>query len=606
MSGDLLIGSEIIGYSGVEYSFQDSNDTTNKITRTIYDKTDLEPALSDFQIYNSGSAFGSTSSVQYQPTGKLMNVVRGKYGTPSNELYNHKQYDDLNDTPFRFFSASLTKNTLSSASVYNATSTIGTNRGNDGVLKITGSRKDILSIAQAKVNQSDYNFFSLSFAIDEGTSLDNAGWKNKKTKLTIKNADYQKLSTQSKKDYTEIKIPTPNNSSFGIILNTASNTTTTASNAFCVEISQNISNQVVTNNLSLYKPSAPSTTKLIDEKIDFSQFVGYNGSSPNVFDGQPHTINLYFDGTSIVISIDGYYKRVDLKGDATLIPASQSYFGGYIKPLETSTQTLCIYELYAAKYDGTDLTYANNRHFTSKKYLDDLINKVHSTYSYFHYASPPLARGINFYDVKLESAPVFTKSPKTINIQKISYNNPGANWTELQPVVKGDISYSAIKGSAFQQQFAIAHDGPIGQGLIILNTGQTQSGDVSTSLTLLGNNMYLSEQKTLKRVVDRNYANNTISLAVDWVRDTLQVEKILSNIVRANSSFNLDYSIRIFGNPLIQAGDFGQITYRLKRIGSDPVDTSIKPLVGLITSVKNTYRDGLDSTELTFKPMIIS
>jgi hypothetical protein len=268
---------------------------------------------------------------------------------------------------------------------------------------------------------------------------------------------------------------------------------------------------------------------------------------------------------------------------------------------------MCIYELYAAKYDSTNgLTYGNNRHFTSPKYLNDLINKTYSTYSYFHYASPPLARGINFYDVKLESAPVFTRSPKTISVQKIAYNNPGADWTSLQPVNKFDISYSSLKGSAFQQQFAIAHDGPIGQGQIILNTGQNNSGEVSTSLTLLGNNMYLSEQKTLKRVVDRNYENNTISLAVDWARDTTQVEKILSNIVRANSSFNLDYSIRIFGNPLIQAGDFGQITYKLKRIGTDPVDTSIKPLVGLITSVRNTYRDGLDSTELTFKPMIIS
>jgi len=603
-SGDLLIGSEIIGYSGVEYSFQDSNDTTNKITRTIYEEADLVSALNDFQIYNSGSAFGNTSSVQYQPTGRLMNVVRGKYGTPSDELYNHTEYDSASQTPFRFFSASLTKNTMSPATFYNATSTIGTNKGNNGVLKISGSKTYALSIAQAKIKQSDYNFFSLSFAIDEGNGNNLTGYKNKKTKNTISVASYGKLSTTARAAYEPIYVLVPNNSAFGIILNTASNTTTTSPTAFCVEISQNVSGTTVTNNLIVYNQL--TTKKLVDEKIDFSQFVGYNAYNPNVFDGQPHTLNLYFDGTSIVISIDGYSKRYDLKGDDTLNPASQSFFGAYIRPLESSTQTLCIYELYAANYNGTDLTYTNNRHFTSQKYLDDLINKVHTTYSYFHYASPPLARGINFYDVKLESAPVFTKSPKTISIQKISYINAGADWTQLQPVVKGDISYSSVKGSAFQQKFAIAHDGPISQGLILLNTGNAKQGEVSTSLTLLGNNMYLSEQKTLKRVVDRNYANNTISLAVDWARDTLQVEKILSNIVRANSSFNLDYSIRIFGNPLIQAGDFGQITYRLKRIGSDPVDTSIKPLVGLITSVKNTYRDGLDSTELTFKPMIIS
>jgi hypothetical protein len=597
MSGDLLIGSEVVGYSGMEYTFTDMAYKANTITRTIYDYSDLASAISDFQIYNMGKSFGSTASIQFAPTGRIMNTVRGKYGTTP---YDHKLYGTLAETPFRFFSASPGKTILNSANVYNATQAITNDSdGNMGVLKISSSSVNQMSIAQVKsTTASSYNFFSLNFKIDEGTGLNTTGFKNIKTKAVISIAKYNGLSDATKKGYIAQHAQRPNNSAVGMIFNTAATAGDSQPKAFCVEIQQTTGSGDTVNKITVYNLSTPDNL-LVNEKIDLSK-------TSNIFDGDMHSFNLYFDSASIVVLLDGDSKRYDLKGAATLDPATQCYFGAYIKPLEKTSQSLFLYEFYAADYAKAELNQYNNRHYTSSQYLDNLIGRRNKSYTYFHYASPPLARGINFYDVKLESAPVFTSGDKTISIQKIAYNNAGSDWTTLQPVSKGDISYSTPIGTAFQQKFAIAHDGPINQGLIILNTGQSQSGDISTSLTLLGNNMYLSEQKTLKRIIDSNYANNTISLTMDWVRDLNQVEKAISNIIRANSGFNLDYSIRVFGNPLIQAGDFGQITYKLKKIGVDPSNSSVKPLVGLITSVRSTYRDGFDNTELTFKPMIIS
>jgi hypothetical protein len=593
MSGDLLVGSEIIGYSGMEYSFSDPSNTRNKITRTIYDYSDLQSAISDFQIYNTGSSFASTSSVQFEPTGKLMNLVRGKYGTPINEQYNHSKYSSPESTPFKFFSASAPSNFINSLRVFGGLNDVGSDYQKiSGVLKISNANQDRYTIAQAPTTQGDYNFYSLSFSVDDGDLVRVAeSYRNKEGKPKTP-AQYAGLTATEKKKWTPNLVLSPNNCSFGFIFNTSQTPGDTTS-AFCIEIQQRVGkdkNQTITNKLIAYRLSDP-TNLIIDNPI----------SCKDIFNGQAHGLNLYFLGTGIVTVIDGVSTtHSPISGKSIPSRTSSLYFGTYIQPLEPKTQKLVIYELYSAKYDGEKLTSKNNRHFTSQQYLDDLINKTHTTYNYFHYSSPPLARGINFYDVKLESAPVFTKKDKTVSIQKVSYKNPGSDWTMLQPVNAEDISYSSLKGTAFQQRFAIAHDGPAGQGLIILNTGGAKSGDISQSLTLLGNNMYLSEQKTLKRVIDKNYANNTISLTVDWARDITAVEKIISNIVRANSSFNLDYNIRVFGNPLIQAGDFGQITYKLKGLGTD------KPLVGLITSVRNTYRDGLDNTELTFKPMIIS
>jgi hypothetical protein len=174
------------------------------------------------------------------------------------------------------------------------------------------------------------------------------------------------------------------------------------------------------------------------------------------------------------------------------------------------------------------------------------------------------------------------------------------------------VTYSTNIGSAFHRKFAVAHNGPLSQGLIVLAApgynGATSTADSTLSnLKLLGKSMILSDQKVITRVMDKNYLQNTINLTTDWVKDLNQVEKMITNISRANSGFHIDYSIKIFGNPLIQLGDFGQITYKLKRLGAaDPADNTVKPVVCLVTSIQQTYKDGLENTALSLKPMIIT
>jgi hypothetical protein len=75
--------------------------------------------------------------------------------------------------------------------------------------------------------------------------------------------------------------------------------------------------------------------------------------------------------------------------------------------------------------------------------------------------------------------------------------------------------------------------------------------------------------------------------------------RILTDIATLMSGFHRDINIQIFGNPLVQLGDFCQLKYTLKRIGTQT------PVYYYVNSITQNFQNGLTTT-LNLKPMILS
>lgn len=600
--GDLFIGSEIIGYDGIEYTFQSASNPY-VITRTLHRTGDIDNAISDLKYYTDPQY--QTASIQYFPTGYLDNIVRGKYGTTVSD---HPVYSSsTGSAKMGCYSYNPSARTYLEK---NATYGWGSDSKNlTGVLKTWSSTPNLYSILTAKAGISAYNFFSAVVKLNEETGYEDAGWLKISTGKVISDAIYNKYVTkdEQKKLYVRNKQIKVKSTSFGFAFNiNGADNTPDGATVYFIEFKK-----VPTGTLDANKIPNFKYTISIYNNMAYGKTINYLVSEQswdalsNLFDGELHDIRVRIANNSVEIKIDNNTSKSFSAQGITL--SSAKYFGVYLKPLESGlTQQLNVYEIYMSTMD----TIENRYHFTSKEFLDNIINNMaNGTQSHFMYQSPPIAREIKFYDVKFENAPVIPS--KSVYFQKISYKaNENENYKNLSAVSKEDISYSTIDRTPYSAKFALVHNGPVSQGLIILNPPNTNGGkstaDNYSTLTLLGTHMKQSEEKVIKRIYDKNFANNTISLSIDWVRDETQVQKIIKTISKVNNGFNIDYNIRIFGNPLIQVGDFAQITYKLKRLGYDPNDASVKPIYCLITSIRNSYQDGLNNTELTLKPFIIT
>ena len=597
-SGDLIINSEIISYDGLEYTFFDPSNKQYVLTRTIRQSSDINDAISDYKLYASATI---SSSIQYQPTGNMMNVIRGKYGTtPQNHLY----YASVNASfPMKLYGLVPKTSKFSALNSPQSVADI-----DYGVLRMTSGSNGYYTVA-LDPTANTYNFFTTSVKVRDYGQSTIIGYylKKDKEKAVVTVAAYKRYSAAKKKLYSP-KYKQDGDMEFGILFGANNNTSASNTDTYIISFKQQVDTKGTTNDYIL------SFNKL--NSADGSLIVIKSGLKPtgisDLFDGFLHTISVGIEGTKMYVKIDSEKTHAyDL--DSSITVANKSC-GVFVKNNETgNTKSLFLYEFYAQS--KTDISqssvFLDKYYFTSKNFLDSIIEKTAYTKpSSFLYQQPKIARGINFYDIKMESAPVLTDSG--IDIQKVSYLETDTDDGTLSSVDVSDVTYSVNKGSAFNRRFAVAHNGPPSQGLIILSApgynGATSTSDsTSSNLKLLGKNMILSDQKVITRVIDKNFLQNTINLTTDWVNDSIQVEKMITNIARANSGFNTDYSIKIFGNPLIQIGDFAQITYKLKRMGvADPADSTVKPIVCLVSGIQQTYKDGLESTALTLKPMIIT
>jgi hypothetical protein len=336
----------------------------------------------------------------------------------------------------------------------------------------------------------------------------------------------------------------------------------------------------------------------------------------NVFDGQPHRLSIYLNDQDLAISIDGTRITNTRKVKITqpFYNVKDSKFGAYVKANENNQSvTMIVNELYADKVESdstgsipppSEYPIENKYYFSSKDALDKIVGGFAQKQSSYLFQSIPKAYGLKFYNVKHGLSPI---RPATATIIPIQYGSralkskTNAQANILGPIVKGDVSYSSLYSTPFMSRFIIVNNSD--QRVVIASPTDKKT---NSPIKILANYQLLSEERIVERVIDPNYTLS-IDLSTDWVASKAEAEKILSLLAKSTNTFYSDISVSVFGNPLIQVGDFVEVTYGLKRIGYNPVDPSFDDTLNcMVISVDQGFNGSLVDTKLTLKPLIIS
>jgi hypothetical protein len=597
-AGDLLIGNEIVGYNGMEYIFYPSTNHAGYITKIIKGSADISQAIEEVR----NSYTNLITSVEYEPTGRLVNLQRGKYGTLVSDHIIYSPDNIQNQFKTYLYSTSDTKAVL-----------------NDKVSRFTIKSNDLVVTAKKKgeyvlmspQNQKDagYNLYAIDFSVPPASNSDvkdvtktqHGHWSGKKWVADKNGNQTRKVVTGH---WTDL-----HNASIGIFFNmTGINSDVVigskeSNSTFFLEITSKQSStgkRGIVYYLSLYRLS-PSGGK----QIAYIE----NISLPRMFDGETHRLSMYISNGYIDIAVDG--KKIStvsvFKGFSQ--GTAGSNFGAYVKCNDTNQSvTMHIKEIYA----DTVLPDTNGKNipveqyesharyfFTSKNFLNNLVFKnPNQTTNLYLFQSQPQARGIKLYDVTNALTPII---PWTAKIIPVVYGSRASATTTNNkagisgPITKNDLMYSSLYASPFRSKFVVVNN--------CNETVELSSGTDNNShepIEIWSQYQLLSEQKRVERVIDSNQ-RLSIELNADWVGSEKDIDGMMELLSKSANTFYTDISISIFGNPLIQVGDFVKLVYTLKRIGTD----SSKPLICLVTSVSQGFSEGLSETQLTIKPIIM-
>lgn len=592
--GDLLIGNEVVGYSGMEYRFYAKGNNNAYVTKTVKSYSDISEGISELKNVYSAS---NITSVDYKPTGKLFGLQRGKYGTFVSDHYVSSSVQNDNNFSFYTYSENLVAAVAVNQSKVSAPKASG--------LSLSSKTKNEYVFLTAKTNTTSFDLFAIDFRVPTAAVAKQAKYGST-TIVRKKNGDV-KLDANGK-PVKKVIPGTPysdfHNLAVGIFFNMNPNvvSSTTASN--CTHFIEIASTQAKTGqkkinyNLSLYRITNNTKVVLI-QNIPVHQ----------VFDGESHRLSAYIDGDSISIALDN---KVITKVPAFITNKPSNKFGAYIKNLENQSVEVYIDEVYGdavqpvnrASISIYDYDHSARYYFTTKEFLNNMIKNVPNYSNPFLFQSKPQARGIKFYDVKFGLSPAYPETAKLIPIQygsRTTTSKTNAQANILGPVVASDLKYSSLHSSPFRSKFAVVNNC---EEIVYLNS--PADNDI-IPLHINAQFQKLLEEQTIERIIDLNYINNSIELNTEWLPSSSEVEKLIALLSKGLNSFYTDIEISIFGNPLIQVGDFAQITYSLKRIGYDPTPNSgITPLICLVTSVSQGFNGGVDNTQLTLKPIIIT
>lgn len=556
--GDAFIGSEAISYEGLEYVFFPSNMSDITIRKTITNPADIEAAILEIKQYLSLLNI-NFKSINYYPTGKVLGVKRGKFNTP---VQNHFVFDSSGTiggttSPsgyFNYYSMD------ASGNLTTATSGVKFSYGNAKISSGSAGQSSALSPNENSVN---YNYFATSFKCSA-----------RHANTTNIGMFFGYVSSGSTAWYLTLSKPSPTQTGTKVVLGYGGP-------------NQNAQNL-----------QTSGTTVA-------NQILGYD-----VYDGAEHRISIYITSPYVYIYIDGkQITKLKITSNlASLLPNSTSKFGSFVQlnPATTGIASATFTEIYAANFPIA--SYLKKRgqfvnfpryHFQSEVFLNNIVHGIPNLVSHYLWQSKPQIRGIKFYDVKHSLSPAL---PNTAALQKVFYGQANASASGTSLVLERtnawDVSYSPIAMTPFRSRFIAVNNS---NQLVWLKAPGDKIGDLSiVPLQIIANYQQLSDQKMVERVIDKKYANTSVQLNTDWVQGEYDAYRILADITRLLGGFHRDVHIKIFGNPLIQLGDFVQMKYNLKRIGTaDSVYYYVKGITQAFDS------NGL-STSLVIKPMILS
>lgn len=596
-SGQGFINGEIISYNGIEYDFwcgKADIDDGSKYKAIIRNEGDAELILSQLKAENPDAI-----DLYYEPTGKFVGVERGKYGTQErNHLRFLSQAKDGYTLPDNYFYFKETSNGSRGAQLRTANptpqftpvpeSTLLSKKGSVLSLNAQNPRsfdsrlKNISRMIVPKFNAKDCTYFAVEFSV-----LD---------KITSK---YQEVGIYLDQggDLSSSSVSTTNPLYIGLKFN-ASKTEIVVGN----------------NSVQLTSTGAkPSFTKLDRESVTSLPI------SMKISKDKTYRFSFLLLGTRIAF----FNQDGELLASAKINYPSGNLvnFGTYYYNYDSENIGVAVSEIYATEWQTLPTSFdiicseiLSNRlkyHFSTRNYLNNVVQGIPNTNNYYMWTSELSFKGLSVYQNRdLEYTPCI---PGTFQYLKVYYDpdapqqyrdeNGKLQWmpqeSPYHSVKINDISYSDICASPFRTSMAMVNNS---DQMIFISTDSGKIGEVPvTPLGISAVKQTLSKDNNIEKIINSQNIKETIQMDSPWVQSKKDAEELVELVQILSKTFNGTISAKIFGNPLIQIGDFCQVVYSLKNIGYDR-ERGIIPRYFFVKSISHNYSDGFD-TELILKPM---
>jgi hypothetical protein len=204
----------------------------------------------------------------------------------------------------------------------------------------------------------------------------------------------------------------------------------------------------------------------------------------------------------------------------------------------------------------------------------------------FYWSASPDVYEIKIFDINFQTAPSFdTKIYGPIG----TYNEQNSAGKTIQTHVVSESSYeiSPLYSSPYKGKFAIVNHS---DQVIPLYS----SDGAYSKLMLSGNILVNAKDNFYTEQIDKYNTADELQINSKWIQDKATAIRIAKNIVSLIPSTSKTYALKIFGNPLIQIGDYTKLNYSIGNISSTYSPTFI------VTSVSHKY-DGTLSTDIEMK-----
>jgi hypothetical protein len=356
----------------------------------------------------------------------------------------------------------------------------------------------------------------------------------------------------------------------------------------------------------------------------------------NVFDGVAHRFSVLFSNdpyaanpsqtdsnnkitySYVTFFVDNYkygpYAIHQKSGGRIVVPKSE--WGIYAKniavnssgqPIE-SPQVLRVFDMYGCKLDpnkGYEIDGLRVKfHWETSYFITKLVNEDPSAEPPYFFWGPNYLTGVKFYDHEdFHTSPMV---PRSLNFSFAGYDpadDPGP-YPTLYRTVPQSVGYSDLISTPFRAKFAVVNRDA--QAVFLATANDTVDKGHITPLSIYGYYNKMSDPILLERIIDPTAISNSIVMNTPWIQSSQDADKFMEKLYLMTNIFNSEINVTIFGNPLIQLGDFCQLVYSVKKIGFDPEDTtgSNQRKLFFVKSVSHSYNEGLN-TDLVLKPIFL-
>jgi hypothetical protein len=610
-----FLNGELIKWEGLEYrffpllGFDQTTVIPNYSTGTnvmISDQQDIAITIDEMQNLDN-----RINQIRYQFTGKVMGVSRGLKGT---SIRNHFLYDDV-ATPASYYNSSnyFNKNVITSSvnvtslTPSNQTSTIIFDKNiatfilkkqkNSTTYPIYISPKSSSDVGDMSTptSASTFNYFTTVFAAPDFSSFK---WNQ------INDKQQLELGIQIDTNYGKLMFS---------IYNSEGKSYIKTDNEYCSYVLRKISSKGINGGEIIPHLNVKN---VFDGRSHRFSVIFTN--SPNYsYPSQPDSNNKmsYSYVTFYVDNVRYGPYAIGTKGSvAGAVPKKD--FGVYAKNLAKHsnssqpsefTKTIHFTELYACRWWG-DYGYAilgarYKWHWETERFLNLLVRNAPNSEPPYYYWGPNILTGVYFYDN--ETFSTSPARPKKMYLDFSGYDPKSTStnlYATLQYTSSTSIRKSRLLATPFRAKFAVSNSD--NQIVFLATADKKVNQGTIEPLEISGTVSALSDPIQIDKIIDPTMISNNIQLDSSWIQSRLDAERLMEKLSILCNCFNSDLNVTIFGNPLIQIGDYCQLIFSVKKIGFDPenADSLNYKKIFFVKSVTQTYNEGLN-TSLVLKPM---